>query len=94
MYLGIKKLEFNTYYTSLAAKFRNSGQTCVCANRIIVQEGIYEKFMDAFVKAVQNLQVGDGFSEGVVQVVTHASIVIAFLVSRAYAWNHHYVTLV
>ncbi|TQE02678.1 hypothetical protein C1H46_011747 [Malus baccata] len=52
---------------TLAAKFRNSGQTCVCANRIIVQEGIYEKFMDAFVKAVQNLQVGDGFSEGVVQ---------------------------
>ncbi|XP_009363333.2 succinate-semialdehyde dehydrogenase, mitochondrial-like [Pyrus x bretschneideri] len=52
---------------ALAAKFRNSGQTCVCANRIIVQEGIYEKFMDAFVKAVQNLQVGNGFSEGVVQ---------------------------
>ncbi|GKV29495.1 hypothetical protein SLEP1_g38421 [Rubroshorea leprosula] len=52
---------------TLAAKFRNSGQTCVCANRILVQEGIYEKFADAFSKAVQNLQVGDGFTEGVVQ---------------------------
>ncbi|KAJ9183258.1 hypothetical protein P3X46_007139 [Hevea brasiliensis] len=52
---------------SLAAKFRNSGQTCVCANRLIVQEGIYDKFAEAFSKAVQNLQVGDGFSEGVVQ---------------------------
>ncbi|GLT31990.1 hypothetical protein SLA2020_066870 [Shorea laevis] len=52
---------------TLAAKFRNSGQTCVCANRILVQEGIYEKFADAFSKAVQHLQVGDGFTEGVVQ---------------------------
>uniref|UniRef100_A0A9I9DL01 Succinate-semialdehyde dehydrogenase n=1 Tax=Cucumis melo TaxID=3656 RepID=A0A9I9DL01_CUCME len=52
---------------SIAAKFRNSGQTCVCANRILVQEGIYEKFTNAFSKAVQNLQVGDGFGEGVAQ---------------------------
>ncbi|XP_043688022.1 succinate-semialdehyde dehydrogenase, mitochondrial [Telopea speciosissima] len=52
---------------SLAAKFRNSGQTCVCANRIIVQEGIYEKFANAFANAVQNLKVGDGFTEGVAQ---------------------------
>ncbi|XP_062169174.1 succinate-semialdehyde dehydrogenase, mitochondrial [Alnus glutinosa] len=52
---------------TLAAKFRNSGQTCVCANRVLVQEGIYEKFVNAFSKAVQNLQVGDGFTEGVVQ---------------------------
>ncbi|OMO77890.1 hypothetical protein COLO4_24975 [Corchorus olitorius] len=54
---------------TLAAKFRNSGQTCVCANRVLVQDGIYEKFAEAFSKAVQNLQVGDGFTEGVVQVV-------------------------
>ncbi|KAG7955130.1 hypothetical protein I3843_11G055200 [Carya illinoinensis] len=52
---------------TLAAKFRNSGQTCVCANRVIVQEGIYEKFANAFSKAVENLLVGDGFTEGVVQ---------------------------
>ncbi|XP_002529810.2 succinate-semialdehyde dehydrogenase, mitochondrial [Ricinus communis] len=52
---------------SLAAKFRNSGQTCVCANRLIVQEGIYDKFAETFSRAVQNLQVGDGFTEGVAQ---------------------------
>ncbi|XXG77056.1 hypothetical protein AAC387_Pa08g1291 [Persea americana] len=52
---------------TLAAKFRNSGQTCVCANRIIVQEGIYEKFTRAFATAVQNLEVGDGLIEGVSQ---------------------------
>ncbi|EXB51247.1 Succinate-semialdehyde dehydrogenase [Morus notabilis] len=54
-------------WKDLAAKFRNTGQTCVCANRILVQEGIYEKFANAFSKAVQNLQVGDGFSDGVAQ---------------------------
>ncbi|XP_021901414.1 succinate-semialdehyde dehydrogenase, mitochondrial [Carica papaya] len=43
---------------ALAAKFRNSGQTCVCANRVIVQDGIYDKFADAFSKAVEKLQVG------------------------------------
>ncbi|XWS10484.1 hypothetical protein CRYUN_Cryun39dG0083600 [Craigia yunnanensis] len=65
----------------LAAKFRNTGQTCVCANRVIVQEGIYEKFAEAFSKAVQNMQVGDGFTEGVVQVVSliHAFEVESFI---------------
>ncbi|KAK8507601.1 hypothetical protein V6N12_017894 [Hibiscus sabdariffa] len=50
----------------LAAKFYY-GQTCVCANKVIVNEGIYEKFAEAFSKAVQNLQVGDGFTERIVQ---------------------------
>ncbi|KAL7186946.1 hypothetical protein ACSBR2_028622 [Camellia fascicularis] len=52
---------------TLATKFRNSGQTCVCANRIIVQEGIYDKFADALSNIVQKMQVGDGFHEGVSQ---------------------------
>ncbi|CAA3021073.1 succinate-semialdehyde dehydrogenase, mitochondrial [Olea europaea subsp. europaea] len=52
---------------TLATKFRNSGQTCVCANRVLVQEGIYEQFANAFSNAVQNMKVGDGFGEGVVQ---------------------------
>ncbi|MCH89592.1 succinate-semialdehyde dehydrogenase mitochondrial-like, partial [Trifolium medium] len=51
----------------LAAKFRNSGQTCVCANRILVQEGIYDKFANALLDAVQSMKVGDGFTEGVAQ---------------------------
>ncbi|KAL8461817.1 hypothetical protein ACS0TY_032249 [Phlomoides rotata] len=52
---------------TLAAKFRNSGQTCVCANRILVQEAIYDKFAKAFSKAVESMEVGNGFGEGVVQ---------------------------
>ncbi|XP_021745982.1 succinate-semialdehyde dehydrogenase, mitochondrial-like [Chenopodium quinoa] len=52
---------------ALGTKFRNSGQTCVCANRILVQEGIYDKFASAFSNAVQKLQVGDGFVDGVAQ---------------------------
>ncbi|XP_027172453.1 succinate-semialdehyde dehydrogenase, mitochondrial [Coffea eugenioides] len=52
---------------TLATKFRNSGQTCVCANRILVQEGIYDKFADALSTAVQNMKVGNGFGEDVVQ---------------------------
>ncbi|MBK0097447.1 NAD-dependent succinate-semialdehyde dehydrogenase [Erwinia sp. S63] len=43
---------------ALAAKFRNSGQTCVCANRILVQDGIYDAFAERFAHAVAQLRVG------------------------------------
>ncbi|MDX7998213.1 NAD-dependent succinate-semialdehyde dehydrogenase [Xenorhabdus sp. Reich] len=43
---------------AMAAKFRNSGQTCVCANRILVQESIYDAFTERLVQAVKQLQVG------------------------------------
>ena len=52
---------------ALASKFRNMGQTCVCANRIYAQEGIYDKFVKTFSTAVSKLCVGDGFAEGVDQ---------------------------
>jgi len=53
---------------AIASKYRNSGQTCVCANRLIVQQGIYEEFAARLVKAVSSqLKVGNGFSEGVNQ---------------------------
>jgi succinate-semialdehyde dehydrogenase/glutarate-semialdehyde dehydrogenase len=45
---------------AMATKFRNMGQTCVCANRIYVQEGIYDAFVAAFCAAVRRLRVGDG----------------------------------
>ncbi|PWA58144.1 succinate semialdehyde dehydrogenase [Artemisia annua] len=51
----------------LSTKFHNTGQQCVCTNRVLVQEGIYEKFINAYSKAVQNLKVGNGLSEGVTQ---------------------------
>lgn len=52
---------------AMASKYRNSGQTCVCANRFIVQEGVYECFAAKLVEAVQQLKVGNGFHEGVQQ---------------------------
>lgn len=49
---------------ALIAKFRNNGQTCVCANRIYVQAGVYEAFAARLTEAVQGLPVGDGMTEG------------------------------
>lgn len=49
----------------MASKFRNSGQTCVCANRIYVEKGIYDTFVERFAEAVSNLKVGDGLDETV-----------------------------
>ena len=52
---------------AMASKFRNSGQTCVSANRILVQSGIYDRFARKLAEAVSNLKVGDGMEEGVAQ---------------------------
>ncbi len=52
---------------AMMSKYRNTGQTCVCANRILVQEGIYDAFTDAFTDAVGGLKVGNGMDEGVTQ---------------------------
>jgi succinate-semialdehyde dehydrogenase/glutarate-semialdehyde dehydrogenase len=49
----------------IASKFRNAGQTCVCANRIYVQDGVHDEFVRRLVAAVQALRVGDGAEEGV-----------------------------
>jgi succinate-semialdehyde dehydrogenase/glutarate-semialdehyde dehydrogenase len=47
---------------SIASKYRNTGQTCVCANRLLVQDGVYEAFTAKLVAAVQKLRVGDGLA--------------------------------
>ena len=52
---------------ALAAKYRNTGQTCVCANRFLVQAGIYEEFATKFAEKARGLKVGDGTEAGVVQ---------------------------
>ena len=52
---------------AVASKFRNSGQTCVCTNRFIVQAGIYDEFADKFAAAVAALEVGNGLEAGTVQ---------------------------
>ena len=50
---------------AVASKFRNAGQTCVCANRIFVQAGVYDEFLKDLKKAVSELKVGDGREGGV-----------------------------
>ena len=49
---------------AMISKYRNNGQTCVCANRIYVQAGVYDAFAEKLSAAVQKMQVGDGLSEG------------------------------
>ena len=50
---------------ALVSKFRNTGQTCVCANRILVQEGVYDAFAQKLAAAVEAMKQGNGFEEGV-----------------------------
>lgn len=50
---------------AIAGKFRFSGQTCVCVNRILVQEGVYDQFVEKFVEAAKALKLGNGLEEGV-----------------------------
>ena len=52
---------------AIQSKYRNAGQTCVCANRLFVQEGIYDAFAEKLAERVQAMQVGNGVDEGVVQ---------------------------
>ena len=52
---------------ALASKFRNAGQTCVCANRIFVQAGIYDEFAAALTAKVNEMKVGNGADDGVSQ---------------------------
>jgi succinate-semialdehyde dehydrogenase/glutarate-semialdehyde dehydrogenase len=52
---------------AMASKFRNTGQTCVCANRILVQDGVYDAFADKLKAAVEKLKVGNGMGDGVTQ---------------------------
>jgi succinate-semialdehyde dehydrogenase / glutarate-semialdehyde dehydrogenase len=52
---------------TIISKFRNTGQTCVCANRLYVQDGVYDAFAEKLVAAVKQLRVGNGFEAGVAQ---------------------------
>lgn len=56
---------------AIASKFRSSGQTCVCANRIYVQRGVVDKFVERFAEKVGSFKVGGGFDEG----VTHGPVI-------------------
>ncbi len=52
---------------AIASKYRNAGQTCVCANRFYVQAGVYDQFVAKFSAKVKAMKVGNGFEDGVVQ---------------------------
>jgi succinate-semialdehyde dehydrogenase/glutarate-semialdehyde dehydrogenase len=52
---------------ALASKYRNTGQTCVCANRLLVQDGVFDEFAARLKIAVEALRVGNGMEEGVTQ---------------------------
>ena len=52
---------------AFASKYRNAGQTCVCSNRLYVQEGVYEQFVEKFAAKVKTAKVGNGFEDGVNQ---------------------------
>jgi succinate-semialdehyde dehydrogenase / glutarate-semialdehyde dehydrogenase len=52
---------------AIMSKYRNTGQTCVCANRLLVQDGVYDKFVDKLVGAVGKLKVGNGLEPGMTQ---------------------------
>lgn len=56
---------------AIASKFRSSGQTCVCANRIYIQKGIYDEFVKRFVEKVKPFKIGGGFGDG----VTHGPVI-------------------
>ena len=56
---------------AIACKFRSSGQTCVCANRLYIQEGIYDEFAQKLAEKVGNFKVGYGFDDG----VTHGPVI-------------------
>ncbi len=52
---------------AIASKYRNSGQTCVCVNRFLVQDGVYDEFASKLTAAVEAMKVGNGVEDGVVQ---------------------------
>ena len=67
---------------AITSKFRSSGQTCVCANRIFVQRGIYDTFAEKFAAKVREFRVGNGFDKG----VTHGPLIHARAAKKA---NEH-----
>lgn len=56
---------------ALAAKYRNSGQTCICSNRLFVQDGIYDEFIERLKAEVEKFSVGNGLDEG----ITHGPLI-------------------
>ena len=67
--------------SAMASKFRNAGQTCVCANRILVQDGVHDAFAERLAKAVSAMKVGKGDAPG----VTSGPLINAAAVEKVHA---------
>jgi len=52
---------------AMVSKYRNAGQTCVCANRLYVQEGVYDEFIEKLAAKAKTIKIGNGFEPGVTQ---------------------------
>ncbi|KAI9729541.1 MAG: succinate semialdehyde dehydrogenase NADP+ linked [Cirrosporium novae-zelandiae] len=63
---------------AIASKFRSSGQTCVCANRIYIQKGIYDAFAAQFAEKVKSFKVGGGYEDG----ITHGPLIHGRAISK------------
>lgn len=72
----------------VAAKFRNSGQTCICVNRLFVQRDIYSNFMEALKNKMETLKVGDGFTDVHLGPLINQAAVEKFNIHLANALDH------
>ena len=79
---------------AMQSKYRNAGQTCVCANRIFAQESVYDQFTEKLAEATAALKVGDGLAEGIstgplidLKAVEKVESHIQDAVSKAPAWS-------
>lgn len=66
---------------ALVSKYRNSGQTCICANRILVQDGIYDAFVEKFTAAVNEFRIGNGLEDS----TTHGPVITEKAVADIHA---------
>ncbi len=66
---------------ALTSKYRNSGQTCICANRLLVQDGIYDAFVEKFTAAVKEFRIGNGLEES----TTHGPVITEKAVADIHA---------
>ena len=66
---------------ALVSKYRNSGQTCICANRILVQDGIYDAFVEKFTAAVNEFRIGNGLDDS----TTHGPVITEKAVADIHA---------
>ena len=69
---------------AMQSKFRNSGQTCICANRIFVHEKVYDKFLDKFTQEVNKIKVVLGYKNKKIKKIALKNKKITFVINSQY----------